>query len=102
MLDFLDERPTRKRIGKTERELLYKAQGGKCNYCGIKLGIRYLHVDHKTPVARDGSDRMSNLQLLCSPCNTRKGDMTDGEFRRRYKLPALSQGPGQRDTRLRQ
>ena len=24
--------------------------------------------------------------MLCAPCNTGKGKMTDGEFRRRYKL----------------
>ena len=48
--------------------------------------MAYFHVDHKTPVARAGSNRISNLQLICGPCNTRKGALTDSEFRRRYKL----------------
>ena len=85
------DEPRRVRIGKKERELLHKGQGGKCNYCGRRLSLAYMHVDHKTPVAREGSNRVSNLQLLCSPCNTRKGDMTDGNFRRKYKLTPTRQ-----------
>jgi len=79
--------PERSYIPKTAKQLLYDKQKGKCNYCGNKLTIQYFHIDHKTPVARDGSDQITNLQLLCGPCNTRKGNSTDGEFRRKYKLP---------------
>ena len=79
--------PERRYISKTTKQLLYDKQKGKCNYCGNKLTIQYFHIDHKTPVARGGSDRITNLQLLCGPCNTRKGNSTDGEFRRKYKLP---------------
>jgi len=79
--------PERRRIPKTTKELLYDKQKGKCNYCGCKLTIQYFHIDHKTPLTRGGSDRITNLHLLCGPCNTRKGNLTDGEFRRKYKLP---------------
>ena len=79
--------PEHRHIPKSNKEQLYKNQQGKCNYCGIKLGIQYLDIDHKNPVARGGSDRITNLQLLCGPCNTRKGSLTDGEYRRKYKLP---------------
>jgi len=81
-----DERK-RKSFGNDIRDALYKQQGGKCMYCGRKLPKDVFQIDHKTSMKRDGSDRMSNLQLLCSTCNGRKGgDLTDGEFRRRYKL----------------
>ena len=83
---LFQEAQVRRKIGKQEKELLHKAQRGKCNYCGRKLGLAYHDIDHKTPIARGGFDGGKNLQLLCGPCNTRKGDMTDGEFRRRYKL----------------
>ena len=77
------------------RDALHKQQGGKCMYCGRKLPKDIFHIDHKTPRKRNGSDRLSNLQLLCGTCNGRKGgDLTDGEFRRRYKLePARGAEP---------
>lgn len=84
----------RKQVGKAEQEALFRSQDGRCNYCGRKLGMNYLHVDHKVPLARGGSIRLSNLQLLCSPCNTRKGGMTDGEFRRKYALAPARQAKG--------
>ncbi len=81
-------------IRKSTKEELYRKQRGKCMYCGIKLTIRYFHLDHKTPVARDGGNNIGNLQLLCVPCNGRKGDMTDGEFRRKYRLTPSRQVKG--------
>ncbi len=44
----------------------------------------YLQTDHMYPVIRGGGDEIGNLQLLCRPCNKRKSDQTDAEFRRRY------------------
>ncbi|MYD35568.1 MAG: HNH endonuclease [Dehalococcoidia bacterium] len=82
---------TRKSFGKKEREALFLSQGGRCMYCGKKeREVTYFDVDHKTPFSRNGRDTFANLQLLCRPCNTRKGDMTDGEFRKAYGLTAAS------------
>ena len=44
---FFDDAPTRKRIGKTERQMLYKVQGGRCMYCGCKLSLADMHVDQQ-------------------------------------------------------
>ena len=63
---------------------LFMAQKGRCNYCGRTHRIRFLEVDHKWPVSRGGGDEIANLQLLCTPCNMRKGIQSDEEFRRRY------------------
>jgi len=79
--------PERRRPSKDIKELLYLRQKGKCMYCGKKMDIRYFHIDHKIPVARDGANTVANQQLLCAPCNNRKGNMTDGEYRRAYGLP---------------
>ena len=90
MFDFgydEEEPKRRKRFGKIERETLYKAQKGRCMYCGFKGEMAHFDVDHKTPVARNGKDNLGNLQMLCKPCNSRKGDLTDGEFRKKYRLP---------------
>jgi len=79
----------------TIKELLYDKQKGKCNYCGYEFHIRYFHVEHKTPVSRGGSrNSISNKQLLCGPCNNRKGKLTDGEFRRKHKLPGSRSAKG--------
>ena len=64
---------------------LFRAQRGKCNYCGSTHRIRYLEIDHKQPVSRGGGNSQDNLQLLCIPCNMRKGIQNDAEFRRRYR-----------------
>lgn len=84
---YFDEAPAPRRTTQEEKEHLYQKQKGRCNYCGCKLPIHHLQADHRTPVDRDGPNTLSNKQLLCGPCNRRKGDLTDGEFRRRYRLP---------------
>lgn len=33
-----------------------------------------LTIDHLVPASRGGSNALSNLQLLCAPCNFAKGD----------------------------
>ena len=70
--------------------LLHTQQKGKCQYCGTRLCAGDGHVDHKLPFSRGGKETPKNMQLLCGPCNTRKGALTDGEFRKRFKsvLPA--------------
>ena len=83
-----------RRYKKGTKEELYKKQKGQCMYCGIKLNIRYFHIDHKTPIARGGGNTPGNRQLLCAPCNNRKGDLTDGEFRRKYKLTPSRKAKG--------
>ena len=94
--DFDEEEPRTKRrkFSKGEKETLFKIQKGKCMYCGKKMEMAYFDVDHKKPVAKGGKNRITNLQLLCRPCNARKGKMTDGEFRRRYKLTPSTKAKG--------
>ena len=65
--------------------LLHKVQKGKCMYCGTKIREGDGQVDHKLPFSRGGKETPKNMQLLCAPCNTRKGKQTDGEFRRKFK-----------------
>ena len=49
---------------------------------------------HKDPVVRGGENERYNYQILCKPCNQRKGMQTDGEFRQRYAelLPRFHHG----------
>ena len=45
----------------------YKKQ---CRYCGSR---KKLTIDHIKPLALGGSNELSNLQYLCSRCNSKKG-----------------------------
>ena len=79
--------PGRRRVHfpRIVKNKLLKAQRDKCAYCGQTHHSRYLRIDHKYPFSRGGSDEIDNLQLLCNPCNMRKGILSDEEFRHRYQ-----------------
>lgn len=49
---------------------LHRKQKGKCVNCRVEL-LEY-HIDHLMPLARGGLDVLSNIQLLCPPCNQKK------------------------------
>jgi hypothetical protein len=66
------------------RNALFIEQRGRCRYCGRRMSNRQLEIDHRWPVSRNGGNEYSNLQLLCTACNLRKGIQTDQEFRDRY------------------
>lgn len=53
-------------------QALWKSQHGLCSGCKTDLMLGY-HVDHIVPVAKGGTNWPDNLQLLCPPCNLRKG-----------------------------
>jgi len=44
--------------------------GGRCRQCG---SAQDLHFDHVIPWSKGGANTVQNIQLLCGPCNRRKG-----------------------------
>jgi hypothetical protein len=44
--------------------------GGRCRRCG---STEELHFDHVIPWSKGGANTVNNIQLLCGPCNRRKG-----------------------------
>lgn len=89
---MLRTRSNERRIRPTERvnwtkglkQKLMRQQDNTCVYCGTRRTSKTLDIDHMTPAVRGGSNDMSNLQVICRPCNQRKGLQTDEEFRLRY------------------
>lgn len=52
-------------------ESLYLKQRGCCANCGCALGDKF-HRDHRVSLFRGGSNEITNIELLCGPCNQRK------------------------------
>lgn len=103
---MLRTRSNERRIRPTKRvtwpkglkQELMRRQDNTCVYCGYRRIARSLDIDHVIPAVRGGSNDASNLQVICRPCNQRKGLQTDGEFRARYSrlVPATPLTPPRR------
>lgn len=52
------------------REAVFERDGRACVRCGT---TERLTIDHVVPIALGGDNDLSNLQVLCLSCNTRKG-----------------------------
>lgn len=63
----------RNQIGKKLRFEVFKRDIFACQYCGATPPSVILHVDHITPVALGGKNRIDNLITSCSSCNLGKG-----------------------------
>lgn len=69
------------RYTKADIEFLLNLQRSKCahSWCRSPLRKKY-HIDHIKPLAIGGSNGRKNLQLLCAPCNLRKGPKHPVDF----------------------
>lgn len=70
MTASLDKRPRRAPIPQDVKIAVWQRDAGRCVECGEQ---RDLEFDHIIPLAMGGANTMRNLQLLCGPCNRRKG-----------------------------
>ncbi len=71
-------------IPQAVREYVFERNNYKCRSCGKTNRQTTLTVDHIIPLAKGGSNDMSNLQTLCENCNRRKKDYYDPRFKRYY------------------
>ena len=60
----------RNHLSASKRKRILLRGKGRCVKCGSREN---LEIDHVVPLARGGSNRLENLQLLCRDCNRRKG-----------------------------
>ena len=52
------------------KQLVWNRDGGTCVRCGLQTELQY---DHVIPIAHGGGSTEDNLQILCGPCDRRKG-----------------------------
>lgn len=65
---------TRKKIPKRVRYMVMKWCDFRCQLCG-RTGLEaQLEIDHRIPVARGGTNEITNLWVLCRACNAGKSD----------------------------
>lgn len=55
------------------KAILFIRQDKKCNGCREKMPLHALQWDHVIARSENGTDRIMNIQLLCSWCNSVKG-----------------------------
>jgi 5-methylcytosine-specific restriction endonuclease McrA len=60
----------REPVPRDVRLAVWQRDGGRCVGCGADFDLQY---DHVIPVALGGASTVENLQILCAPCNQRKG-----------------------------
>ena len=93
ILQFMRTRTGERTIQPTQRRsypqgtkrTLFERQNRQCVICGKRRTIKNFQIDHIVPASRGGPDNVTNFQLLCPPCNQRKGIHTNQEFYERYK-----------------
>ncbi len=82
-------------INANETNFLIKKYSNRCAYCEATLN-KHFHVDHILPVAKGGSNALSNLAVCCPRCNLAKHAKTVQEFyawmelrKIKFRLPKL-------------
>jgi hypothetical protein len=58
------------KLSTAQRTRVMERDAYRCRYCG---GHEQLSIDHIVPRSAGGSSDDDNLQVLCVPCNARKG-----------------------------
>ena len=76
----------RKNISKAIREDVYNKYGGRCAYCGEKIAVKDMQIDHLAPLSRNGADNVENYMPACRMCNHYKHTLTIEDFRRQISL----------------
>ncbi len=67
------------------RKYVHQRDNYQCKGCGQTANETHLTIDHIIPLARGGTNDISNLQTLCFTCNQQKTDNIDPRFRRYFE-----------------
>ncbi len=74
------QKPQMPEVTAGELEELIERQGYRCALSGLMLTPDSASLDHKTPVAKGGSNKLDNLQWVEPRVNKCKHTLTNDEF----------------------
>ena len=70
------------RIPESVRKYVFERNNYQCQSCGKTFQETQLSIDHIIPLAKGGSNDISNLHTLCLKCNQSKKHHFDSRFNR--------------------
>ena len=75
----------RKKLTKEERIEIYNRFDGRCGYCGEKIDIKDMQVDHIVALRVGGTDTLDNMICSCRSCNHYKSTYTLEIFKKQLQ-----------------
>ena len=76
---------------KNIKHIRYGEQEGYCVGCKHHFPFHGLTIDHIVPQSQGGTDDDSNIQLLCSSCNSTKGNRSMGHLKAALQEKGIGQ-----------
>jgi uncharacterized protein (TIGR02646 family) len=74
------------RFSKSElKKRLYRAAGGRCHYCRLKLTFTESTIDHKKAKSMNGRYDWKNVALACLRCNQEKMNLACAWYKALWK-----------------
>jgi len=61
------------------RKNIYERDRGICQYCGLKIRLNDMTLDHVVPRAHGGKHEWANVVTCCPRCNNAKADRTPAQ-----------------------
>lgn len=91
----------RRNFSVSERSAVYTKTEGHCAICGKFVPYTEFTVDHIVPLAKGGSNDLSNLQCACGVCNRIKQDILPDELMEKLVEIVLFQVPKKQNKKYR-
>ncbi len=64
-------------VTQATRRVLYEMQDRRCNGCFGRRPLNALTDDHRVPKSKGGPKEISNIELMCAPCNNQEKGSAD-------------------------